>query len=146
MNLNKNSDEFGTPDWLFQQLDQEFKFTIDAAATKENTKLPRFWTKEDNALKQNWDYERVFCNPPYSRGNVELFFRYALYETRGKDCSVAVLIIPTYTEREWYHKYRSQFEVRFVHKRIQFIGGGSSARGNHMIIVFRSRHWAWWSP
>ena len=95
-----------------------------------------------------WDHERVFCNPPYSRGNVEAFFIHAMHQTRIAEaaCSLAVLILPTYTERDWFHKYRNQFEVRFIRRRVQFIGGGSSARGNHMIVIFRGIDWAWWSP
>ena len=145
MTLDKTSDEFGTPDEIFMPLDEEFQFTIDAAATAENTKLTRFWTKEDDALLQCWNGERVFCNPPYSRGNVKEFFMKACRETRIGDCKLAVLLIPTYTEREWYHLYRNDFEVRPVKGRIQFIGGGSSARGNHMLVIFRSKDWCWWS-
>lgn len=143
--LDKTSDEFGTPDSLFLPLDEEFIFTIDAAATAKNTKLPRWWDKEDDALKKSWANERVFCNPPYSRGNVESFFMKALSETRNGDCKLAVLIIPTFTERTWYHDYRNHFEVRMIKGRQKFIGGESGARGNHMILVFRSHRWAWWS-
>lgn len=141
MILSKESDEFGTPDDLFEALDDEFIFTIDAAATKENTKLPRFWTKEDNALRQSWAGERVFCNPPYSRGHVEAFFKKALYETTTGDCKLAVLLLPTYTERSWFHDHRRLFTERFVRRRIQFEGGASSARGNHMLVIFRSHKW-----
>mgnify|MGYP000859488223 CR=1 FL=1 len=144
--LGKESDEFGTPDWLFKALDEEFIFTVDAAASRANAKCERFWSKETDALQQSWAGERVFCNPPYSRGMVHAFFTKAMLETRSGSCRLAVLLIPTYTEREWFHVSRNSFEVRFVRGRIQFVGGASSARGNHMIIIFRSKDWAWWSP
>lgn len=143
--LDKTSDEFGTPDWLWKPLHEEFQFTIDAAASKENALLPRYWTKEDDALSKSWGGERVFCNPPYSRGHVKDFFLKAANQTRNGNCFVAVLLIPTYTERDWYHKYRHMFEVRFIGKRVKFKGGASGARGNHMIVVFRNHQWAWWS-
>lgn len=144
--LAVDSDDFGTPDWLFKALDEEFIFTIDAAASKDNAKCERFWTKADNALLQSWSGERVFCNPPYSRGNVHAFFTKALIETRSGSCRLAVLLIPTYTERDWFHESRNAFEVRFIKGRVKFVGGASSARGNHMIVIFRSKDWAWWSP
>ncbi len=144
--LTKSSDEFGTPDWLFNALNEEFYFTVDAAASAKNTLLPKFWTKEDSALTKSWKGERVFCNPPYSRGHVKTFFDKAWVETRLGGCVLAVLLIPTYTERAWYHNHRNHFEVRFIQQRVKFIGGETSARGNHMIIVFRNPRLAWWSP
>lgn len=144
--LDKTSDEFGTPDELFALLHLEFQFTIDAAASSENAKLDDYWTKEDNALLQPWTGHRVFCNPPYSRGHVKDFFMKAHHETRvDGGCILAVLLIPTYTEREWFHKYRREFEARFIEGRVKFIGGASSARGNHMLVIFRSKNLAWWS-
>ena len=145
--LDKTSDEFGTPDWLFKPLHEEFQFTVDAAASAENHKLPTYWTKETDGLAQSWAHERVFCNPPYSRGNVKAFFLKAYEETRlrANPCKIAVLLIPTYTERAWFHEFRNCFECRFIQTRIQFIGGTTGARGNHMLVIFRNKDWAWWS-
>jgi site-specific DNA-methyltransferase (adenine-specific) len=137
--LDKDSDEFGTPDALWSQLDGEFHFTFDACATPQNSKTPGYWTKQEDALKQDWSGLRVFCNPPYSRGNVKDFFFKAFQETRKGNCQLVVLLIPAYTERDWFHKYRNEFEVRFIKGRVKFKGGESSARGNHMILIFRSR-------
>lgn len=143
--LTKESDEFRTPNTLWTPLHEEFKFTIDVAATFENSKLPRYYSKTDNALTQDWSPERVWCNPPYSRGNVKAFFFKAMEETR-KDCQLAVLLIPTYTERTWFKEYRHLFECRFIPGRIQFDGGKDSARGNHMLVIFRNKNWCWWGP
>lgn len=147
MPLDKMSGEFGTPSWLWDPLHEEFQFTIDGAASKKNAKLPRYVTKEQNALTQDFADERVWCNPPYTRGAVKDFFHHFMSITRRPkgQCLLAVLLIPTYTERSWYHKYRSQFEVRFIAQRIAFIGGESGARGNHMLVIFRSHKWIWWS-
>lgn len=54
-----SKDEWGSPQWIFDLLHQEFNFTIDAAATAENTKLPVFWTKETDALKQEWGGKHI---------------------------------------------------------------------------------------
>jgi len=50
----------------FLPLHARFGFTIDVAASHANTKLPRYWTADDNALEHSWAAERVWCNPPYS--------------------------------------------------------------------------------
>lgn len=52
--FSSNSNEWTTPDDLYQILDSEFHFTLDAASTDENAKCPRHFTAEDNGLEQNW--------------------------------------------------------------------------------------------
>ena len=53
-----------TPQKLFDELDAEFHFTLDAAASDENHKCARYFTQNDDGLRQNWEGETVFCNPP----------------------------------------------------------------------------------
>lgn len=48
------SDEWPTPEWLFDKLNQEFHFDLDPCATPENAKCKKFYTKADNGLKQPW--------------------------------------------------------------------------------------------
>jgi phage N-6-adenine-methyltransferase len=59
-------DDRAAPWELFDPLNERFRFSIDAAASEANARLPRFWTRSDDALSQSWAGERVWCNPPYS--------------------------------------------------------------------------------
>lgn len=60
--------DWRTPKQLFDQLDQEFHFVLDAAATAQNAKCSLFFTPETDGLSQSWDCGgAVFCNPPYGR-------------------------------------------------------------------------------
>lgn len=43
-----------TPQELFNALHAEFGFTLDAAASDDNHKLPRYYTAETDGLKQDW--------------------------------------------------------------------------------------------
>lgn len=139
--LDADSDEFGTPDYIYNALNEEFQFTIDVAATAQNTKCAKFFTKEDNGLLQSWANEVVWCNPPYSRGNVKDFATKALVETQQLECLTAVLLVPTKTEQDWFQNFRSYFEVRFIRGRVKFIGGKTSARDTHMLVIYRT--WKW---
>ena len=65
--FSSQSGEWITPQDLFDQLDEEFHFTLDPAATPENAKCERYFTIEDDALSQSWDNEKIFLNPPYGR-------------------------------------------------------------------------------
>jgi len=41
---------------------------LDTAATKENTLCQNYFTKEQNALIQDWSiYKSSWTNPPYNR-------------------------------------------------------------------------------
>lgn len=68
--LSSKKMDYCTPQDFFDKLDGEFVFALDAAATKKSTKCIRYFTPEDDGLKQPWDVPpgyAVFCNPPYGR-------------------------------------------------------------------------------
>jgi phage N-6-adenine-methyltransferase len=55
--------EWTTPQHLFDQLAAEFGgFDLDPAATAQNAKCTRYFTRQDNGLSQPWA-GRVFLNP-----------------------------------------------------------------------------------
>lgn len=65
--FSSKTNEWETPQDLFDKLDQEFNFTLDPCATDENAKCDRYYTIKEDGLKQSWKGETVFCNPPYGR-------------------------------------------------------------------------------
>jgi len=67
LHFSSKTDDWATPQAVFDELDKEFNFTLDPCASQENHKCEKFFTKEDDGLKQNWQGERIFCNPPYGR-------------------------------------------------------------------------------
>lgn len=70
MNMNNDlmfsskSVEWTTPQDLYNRLNAVHHFTLDAAATAENAKCKKFYTKKDDALTKSWANEIVFLNPP----------------------------------------------------------------------------------
>jgi site-specific DNA-methyltransferase (adenine-specific) len=63
---SSKSNEWPTPQWLFDLLDMEFGFTLDPCCTKESAKCSRYYTMKENGLLQDWSDDSVFMNPPYS--------------------------------------------------------------------------------
>ena len=59
----------------FEPYRLEFSLEIDAAASRDNALLPIFWTKEVNALLQDWTCKRIWCNPPYGRQDIYKWVR-----------------------------------------------------------------------
>ena len=58
--LSTWKDILETPQKLFDELNNEFHFTLDACATAENAKCEKYFTEKDNALIQDWGGEHCF--------------------------------------------------------------------------------------
>ena len=65
--MSSKSDEWETPDDLFEKLNAEFNFTLDPSCREYNAKCQKFYTAKDNGLSQDWTGNVVFVNPPYGR-------------------------------------------------------------------------------
>lgn len=124
--------EWGTPLHIFAPLHEEFDFTVDAAASAKNALLTRYWDNESDGLKQSWDNERVWCNPPYGRGQID-FIRKA-----NESLGLAVLLIPARTDtRVWWECIYGKAEIRFVRGRVQFVGSTMNAPFASAIVIWR---------
>ena len=62
--LSSNSDEWATPQNIFDDLNNEFHFTLDPCATEENHKCSRYYTKETDGLKHSWGGANRFLQSP----------------------------------------------------------------------------------
>lgn len=135
----KNKDHWRTPPEIYDRLHAEFHFTIDAAAEPHNAKCDRFYTKEDNGLKQRYGTETVWCNPPYSRGQIVRWARKAYKSSRNG--ALWVLLVPASVDTGWCHDWVfGKAEVRFPRGRVRFLKP-SGKRGKtpnfaSMICVF----------
>lgn len=52
--LSSKSGEWETPQAFFDRLNWKYHFTLDAAATADNAKCSRFFTKDDDGISKNW--------------------------------------------------------------------------------------------
>lgn len=128
------SSEWETPQWLFDSLNSEFHFTLDAAATDQNHKCERYFTISDDALKQPWG-SSTWLNPPYGR-NVKKWVEKADAECRKGN--TVVMLLFARTDTEWFHKYiYHRHEVRFIRGRIKFGGSKNNAPFPSMIVIMR---------
>jgi phage N-6-adenine-methyltransferase len=128
------SQEWETPAALFAALDAEFGFDLDAAATDENAKCPRYFTKATDALRQRWEGV-VFLNPPYGH-QVGRWVRKAHEEAqRG---ATVVALIPSRTCTAWWHDYVMRAdEIRLIRGRLYFGNASVNAPFPSAIVVFR---------
>ena len=108
--------EWGTPQHIFDELNEEFKFTLDACAAPWNYKVNNYYTQEDDGLIQPWT-GTVWCNPPYGR-QIGKWVQKA-YEANQQGATV-VMLIPSRTDTAYWHDYISKAEVRFIRGRLKF--------------------------
>lgn len=59
--FQSNSDEWATPQHIFDSLDAEFNFTVDACATEQNHKCDKYYTLKENGLSQDWGGNAYFA-------------------------------------------------------------------------------------
>jgi phage N-6-adenine-methyltransferase len=131
---SSRSEQWGTPQDLFDTLHREFRFNLDAAASKENAKCERFYTKEDNGLMRPWD-DSTFLNPPYGKNIGQWMHKAAL---EGLHVTV-VALVPARTDTDWFHRsvWGVAAELRFIKGRLRFEGGNHSATFPSVVVVFR---------
>jgi len=111
--------EWATPQELYNALDAEFSFELDPCATHDNHKAPKYYTKEDDGLAQDWGKLRTFINPPYGR-EIGKWVRKAREHAEGGGLAVALL--PARTDTAWWGDVMRADEIRFIRGRIYFDG------------------------
>lgn len=150
--------DWGTPDSLFDPLDEEFGFGLDVAAEAHNTKC-RVYYGPDHTLEElrdglagDWLARMgtdgvlhrhklaAFMNPPYSRElkmPIDPWLAKAVEESK-KGLTV-VGIIPANVQTRWWQAYvRQAYEVRFLTHRVSFdapAGVEQSSNAGHNVAV-----------
>ena len=129
------SDDWATPQYVFDELDSEFHSDLDPCADDRNHKCALYFTKEQDGIKKSWGGHRVFCNPPYGK-HIREWVRKAYEESRKPDTKV-VMLIPARTDTQWFHDYvYGKAEIRFIRGRLKYGGAKNNAPFASMIVVF----------
>ena len=134
--FSSQTDEWATPQSLFDELNAEFHFDLDPCATDENHKCAEYYTKADDGLAKNWGGRSVYCNPPYGR-QIGKWVRKA-YEEAQKPGTTVVLLVPARTDTKWFHDYiYGKTEIRFIRGRVRFGDSKHGAPFPSMVVVWR---------
>ena len=132
--FSSTTDLWATPQDFFNELNEEFEFTLDPCATPDNAKCAKFFTKEQDGLKQNWTGERVFCNPPYGRA-IGAWVKKCHDEAQKG--TLVVMLIPARTDTSYFHDYiYHKAEIRFIRGRLKFGGASQGAPFPSMVVIY----------
>jgi site-specific DNA-methyltransferase (adenine-specific) len=114
---------------VFEALDAEFHFTLDPCAPPT-----RGWLAgPDDGLEASWSGQRVFCNPPYQRGQIGRWL------AKAREADLAVFLLPSRTGTPWFHDYAlAADEIRFLRGRLRFSGAEVDAPFDSLLVIFRA--------
>lgn len=138
--------DWATPNDVYDDLNEEFNFTLDVCATPENTKCERFF-KGNEGLTKSWYGETCFMNPPYGREigqwiekahsevlkDIHASSEYSAFRTK------IIGLLPARTDTAWFwdHILTPKYEIRLIRGRLRFVGALASAPFPSMVVIFQ---------
>jgi len=129
--FTSNTDEWETPQDLFDELDREFHFTCDVCASDLNYKVVAHYSKLTDGLTSDWMGMRCWMNPPYGR-------EIGKWVKKASENPLTVCLLPARTDTKWFHDYiYGKSEIRFLKGRLKFSNSKNSAPFPSMIVIFR---------
>ena len=134
--FKSGSEEWETPDELFKAVDDEFHFTLDAAATNLNRKCGRWFDKAVCGLGHSWAGHVVWCNPPYGR-DLHKWVKKAYLESKLGPATVVMLIPVRTSSKYWFDFIHGKAEVRYL-RPVTFKGAKHSLRTALALVIFKS--------
>jgi hypothetical protein len=91
---------------------------------QERINAKRFFTKEDDGLKHDWD-KIVFCNPPYGRGQIDAFVAKLIDELSAGRVKQANLLTNNSSETDWFLRAgKACAAICFTLGRVRFYNAG----------------------
>lgn len=144
--FRSTTDEWATPEALFDELDKEFAFDLDPCSSRDNHKCAVYFTRRENGLAQPWLHPgahrrrgRVFMNPPYGR-TIGRWVKKAYDEVICGNAELVVCLLPARTDTKWFHDYclkAGPDNIRFIRGRLKFGDAKNAAPFPSAIVIFR---------
>lgn len=113
---NGQSDEWYTPQYIFDALECEFDTDVAAPIDKTFCCVPAKSFITENSLSASWE-GFIWCNPPFGgRNGIEPWAEKVIKQGTG------IILTPDRTSTAWWQKlaHRSH-EILFIHGKVKFI-------------------------
>ena len=143
--FSSKKEDWTTPINFFQEIDKEFHFGLDAAATKDSA-LCKIWLgldhpniKKRDSFLHDWNKITklpIWLNPPYGRGIKEWLKKASLTAEEG---GIVVCLVPARTDTFWWHTYCMPYEIRFIKGRLKFGQSKNSAPFPSALIIMKKK-------
>jgi len=134
-----SNDSWCTPDYMYNPLNEEFKFEFDLCASMENKKCKNWSTNIARSVADHDTdpFNNFWINPPYSRGNINSCMdSVAVLNLSGKTVVSLTRFDPS---SDWFQCYvdGTAAEVRMLDKRMKFKGASSSYPFPCCVAIYR---------
>ena len=127
--------DLDTPMWLYDWLDWQYKFDLDAAASRINNKHYRYISQD--ALYKEWKGTSVFIHIPQVR-SIGDWVRKAWQESSSE--KTVVMLLPVRTDTAWFHEYCTMADTLiYLRGRLEAIHKTEPigiCGFPHMVVVF----------
>lgn len=144
--MSSLDETWGTPLTFFIKCDQEFHFTLDAAALKTSA-LNDNWYGPDHedperrdAFTRDWVADAqggaIWLNPPYGK-TIKAWMKKA--DEEAQKGATVVCLVPSRTDTAWFHDYCIHHEVRYIRGRLKFGNAANSAPFPSALVIMRKR-------
>lgn len=134
--FSSERDDWETPKDFFKKYDDIYHFDLDVCANDNNHKCTRYFTKEEDGLKQQWK-GMCWMNPPYGRDIPKWMEKAYLSSQEG---ATVVCLVPSRTDTQWWHDYAMKGEIEFIKGRLKFVGAKHSAPFPNAVVVFKGKN------
>jgi phage N-6-adenine-methyltransferase len=142
VHFSSATDEWTTPQLLFDKLDAEFGFELDVCALDSSAKCARYFTPDTDGLAQQW-CGVCWMNPPY--GDAIRRWVEKAHDAALADATV-VGLLPARVDTGWWWDYCLSGEIRFLRGRLKFGTAKHVAPFPSAVVVFgRKPRVKWWS-
>lgn len=112
---NNSYQNWQTPQWLFNRLNEIYNFNVDGAASHDNALLPNYYT-ETGFFGVKPLVENFFINPPWDELSQDIWWETA-------STTRTVMLVPFTPETKMWHKYvwKPSVQVFVFNKRINYV-------------------------
>ena len=129
--FSSKTDDWATPQALFDELDAVYHFTLDVCASHANAKCAKYFTREEDGLAQDWSGEVCWMNPPYGK-----FVKKWVEKASNAD-AIVVGLLPSRTGPRWFQNHVfGQAEITFLPGRLKFGAGTKAAPFDSVVAVW----------
>lgn len=134
VHFSSKTDNWSTPQYKFDELNDIYKFTLDPCASDDNHKCDKYYTIEDDGLSKDWSNDIVFMNPPYGREIGKWM------DKASNSNTTVVCLVPARTDTRWWHTFVKGVadKVVFIQGRLKFGNSKNSAPFPSAIIVYEN--------
>jgi site-specific DNA-methyltransferase (adenine-specific) len=146
--MSSKDQTWSTPQDLFDALNEEFNFVLDAAAFGQSAKCSNYYGPDHEDLSMRDAFSRswaddvknfgggnIWLNPPYGP---ELRKWMAKANEESKKGLTVVALVPSRTDTKWFHESCIHHELRFCKARLKFGSNGGQAPFPSIVVVMRA--------